>query len=120
MLPMPLAPRAAGRARLQPGAVAGARTWRRGKTDAGLLLRVRAHRRRRPRWTAQARLRNVRGAFAVEPLRAAAAARQGACVLVDDVMTSGASLFAAAQALRQAGAAHVAALVLARTDDPPH
>ena len=36
-------------------------------------------------------------------------------VLVDDVMTSGASLLAAATALRQAGAAEVSAIVLART-----
>jgi predicted amidophosphoribosyltransferase len=39
-------------------------------------------------------------------------------VLVDDVMTSGASVFAAARVLREAGAAHVTALVLARTDGP--
>jgi predicted amidophosphoribosyltransferase len=37
-------------------------------------------------------------------------------VLVDDVMTSGASLHAAALALRQAGAAHITALVFARTE----
>jgi len=34
------------------------------------------------------------------------------------VMTSGASLYTAARVLRQAGAAHIGALVLARTD--PH
>ncbi|MEO7390658.1 MAG: phosphoribosyltransferase family protein, partial [Ramlibacter sp.] len=38
-------------------------------------------------------------------------------VLVDDVMTSGASLFAAADAVWQAGPASVTALVLARTDE---
>ena len=37
-------------------------------------------------------------------------------VLVDDVMTSGASLFSAAQALRQAGAGSVMGLVFARTE----
>jgi predicted amidophosphoribosyltransferase len=37
-------------------------------------------------------------------------------VLVDDVMTSGASLHAAANVLRQAGAAHITALVFARTE----
>jgi predicted amidophosphoribosyltransferase len=36
-------------------------------------------------------------------------------VLVDDVMTSGASLHAAATALRAAGAAHITGLVMART-----
>jgi predicted amidophosphoribosyltransferase len=36
-------------------------------------------------------------------------------VLVDDVMTSGGTLFAAAQTVRQAGAAHITGLVIART-----
>jgi predicted amidophosphoribosyltransferase len=64
----------------------------------------------------EGRLRNVRGAFAVEPSRTARV--QGRhMLLVDDVMTSGASLHAAALALRQAGAARVSALVLARTDE---
>lgn len=86
------------------------------KVDATLLLRTRET-------TAQSgltraeRLRNLRGAFAMEPLRAAAV--QGRrIVLVDDVMTSGASLFAAAQVLRTGGAAHITAIVLARTDPP--
>jgi ComF family protein len=85
------------------------------KTDAGLLLRVR-HTLAQSELDLQARLKNVQGAFAVEPL-AAARLRGRKVVLVDDVMTSGASLFTAAQALRQAGAAHVTGLVLARTDD---
>jgi len=37
-------------------------------------------------------------------------------VLLDDVMTTGASLFAAAQVLREAGAAHITGLVFARTE----
>jgi predicted amidophosphoribosyltransferase len=37
-------------------------------------------------------------------------------VLIDDVMTSGASLHTAARVLRQAGALKVSALVLARTE----
>ncbi|MBP6854270.1 MAG: ComF family protein, partial [Rhodoferax sp.] len=60
-------------------------------------------------------LANVRHAFAVEPLRASLAAGKR-LVLVDDVMTSGASLYAAAAVLRAAGAAHVTGLVLARAD----
>jgi predicted amidophosphoribosyltransferase len=38
-------------------------------------------------------------------------------LLVDDVMTTGASLFALAQVMRDAGASSVAAIVLARTED---
>ena len=63
------------------------------------------------------RLANLRGAFALEPLRAAMVQGQR-IVLVDDVMTSGASLFAAAQVLRTGGAAHITAVVLARTERP--
>jgi predicted amidophosphoribosyltransferase len=37
-------------------------------------------------------------------------------VLVDDVMTTGASLQAAALTLRRAGAAHITTLVFARTE----
>jgi ComF family protein len=84
------------------------------KVDAGLLLRLRDT----PAQSAlprEARLRNVRGAFGVASGREKALAGRRV-VLVDDVMTSGASLFAAAQVLRAAGAAHITALVLARTE----
>jgi ComF family protein len=83
------------------------------KVDAHLLLRVRDTPPQRNLSRAE-RQRNVRGAFLVDPLRTAALGGR-AVVLVDDVMTSGASIFAAAEALRQAGAASVSALVLART-----
>ncbi|HEY9223933.1 MAG TPA: phosphoribosyltransferase family protein, partial [Variovorax sp.] len=63
------------------------------------------------------RLRNLRGAFALEPLRTMAVHGRHV-LLVDDVMTSGASVFTAAQVLKTAGAARVTALVLARTDPP--
>ena len=53
----------------------------------------------------------------VEPLRADEA-RGAAVLLVDDVMTSGASLHAAARVLHEAGASRVAAVVLARTEAP--
>lgn len=82
--------------------------------DAYLLLRVRDTPPQTGLNRAQ-RLHNLRGAFALEPLRASAV--QGRRVLlVDDVMTTGASLTAAAQVLRHAGAAHIGALVLARTE----
>lgn len=60
------------------------------------------------------RMSSVKDAFAVDPLHAAKI-KGTRLVLVDDVMTSGASLFCAAQVLKDAGAAHVTALVLART-----
>jgi predicted amidophosphoribosyltransferase len=62
----------------------------------------------------QQRLTNLKGAFAVAPFMAAKLRGQR-ILLVDDVMTSGATLNAAAQVLKQAGAVHVAALVFART-----
>jgi ComF family protein len=85
------------------------------KTEAGLLLRLR-HTQAQSALERKDRLANVRGAFAADPLRAGrlAGAR---VVLVDDVMTSGASIFSAAAVLRQAGAATVTGLVLARTGD---
>ncbi|UUZ74810.1 hypothetical protein LP414_21690 [Polaromonas sp. P1(28)-13] len=57
----------------------------------------------------------MKGAFLVDPLRVAELDGRRV-LLVDDVMTSGASLFTAAEALRAAGAAHVTAVVLARTE----
>ena len=84
-----------------------------GSPAARLLLRVRDT---RPQTELQreARMANVKGAFQVDPLQVAMLAGRRV-VLVDDVMTSGASLFAAAGALRQAGAAHITGIVLART-----
>lgn len=75
----------------------------------GVLLRTRATA-PQSRLDAQARRRNLRAAFAV-----ANAARLPAHVaLVDDVMTTGATLHAAAQALRRAGVERVDAWVCAR------
>ncbi len=60
------------------------------------------------------RLRNLQGVFATHPLHAARL-KALHVLLVDDVTTTGATLHAAAQALLQAGAARVSALVFART-----
>ena len=63
------------------------------------------------------RLRNVKDAFALEPMLADSV-RNRCVAIVDDVMTSGASVFAAATVLRRGGAKKITALVLARTDEP--
>ena len=84
-------------------------------TRAGVLLRVRDT---APQLALDraARITNMQHAFAVDPSLIARVA-QRRVVLVDDVMTSGASLYAAANALRQAGAASIGAVVLARTPE---
>ena len=81
--------------------------------DSSLLLRVK-NTRPQTELKREARLANVKGAFQIDPLRTSEI-KGKRIVLVDDVMTSGASLFTAAEALRAAGAAHITGIVLART-----
>ena len=84
------------------------------KTSAELLLRLQ-HTTAQSQLPRSERLHNLSGALAIEPLRQPQL--QGkSVVLIDDVMTTGATLHTAALALRQAGAAHITALVVARTE----
>jgi ComF family protein len=115
VVPLPLSPqRLAARGFNQ--AMELARRLAPTKVEPRLLLRLRDT----PAQSALPRARrlaNVRGAFGPDPLRAGAL-RGRRVALVDDVMTSGASLFAAARALKEAGASSVDAIVFARTDEP--
>lgn len=112
LLPMPLSQERL-RERGFNQALLLARALEPAKVNPEMLLRVR-HTPPQSALPRHARLRNVQHAFAVDPLQSRQLAGRRV-VLLDDVMTSGASLHAAAQALRQAGAAHITALVVART-----
>jgi predicted amidophosphoribosyltransferase len=85
-----------------------ARRWE--LPEARLLLRVGGHVSQRQTGLARAeRLVNARGAFV------AGAASPRRVLLVDDVYTTGATVSAAASALRKAGAAQVDVITFART-----
>ena len=87
------------------------------KTDSHLLLRIQDTP-AQSTLNRKQRLVSLHDAFAVDPLRAQQI-RGKRLLLVDDVMTSGATLYAAAHVLRAAGAAHITALVIARTQARP-
>jgi len=86
------------------------------RADPRLLLRIRdtAHQLALP---PDERAGNVRGAFAIEPQRRGEVAGQRIAI-VDDVMTTGSTAAEIAGVLKQAGAAHVAVWVFARTPRP--
>lgn len=115
VLPMPLAPRRLAERGFNQ-ALLLAQKLAPNRTKPDLLLRLRETG-SQAALDRKARDQNVRHAFGVDPLRTAQVAGRSV-LLVDDVMTSGASLHSAAHAVRQAGALRVSALVLARTDEP--
>jgi len=67
--------------------------------------------------SAEQRRKNVAGAFKMLPARAARVKGKG-IVVVDDVITTGATAEACARALKRAGAARVDVLALARAVEP--
>ncbi len=77
------------------------------------LLRRRRHTPQQGRLSPPARRRNVQGAFALRP-RWAEALRGKRVLLVDDVLTTGATVEECARVLRRHGAAGVDVLTLAR------
>jgi ComF family protein len=85
----------------------------RAKTQSQTLLRMK-HTIAQSSLKRSERLTNLAGAFAVAPLLVAQL-RGKNILLIDDVVTTGATLNFAARVLKQAGAAHVGALVLAKT-----
>jgi len=80
--------------------------------DPDILMRRRATATQGGR-SASARRRNVQGAFAVRDT-AIERVKGAKIVLIDDVMTTGATLESCARTLKRAGASHVSALTLAR------
>lgn len=87
------------------------------KTGSLLLLDGLIRRRATPPQkdlSAEGRKRNVAGAFALRNEAMAAKVKGAHVVLVDDVLTTGATLSAAARTVKRAGASQVDALVLAR------
>lgn len=118
LLPVPLsAQRLRERGYNQSHELAKALARRRGlRCDAGLLLRVR-HNTAQAGLALDARAANVRGVFAIEPLRADRL-RGTSVALLDDVMTSGATLYELARVLLQAGVMSVQAWVVSRTPEP--
>ena len=115
LLPMPLS-----RERLQERgynqAALIARALSPQRTNPHVLMRIR-HTRAQSDCNLTERLANVKHAFAIQPAQYSQVSGRN-WLLVDDVMTTGASLFEAARTLLQAGAASVSAIVLART--PAH
>ena len=95
--------------------MSSARALEPGKLASDVLLRLQ-HAPPQSSLPRKERLQNVQHAFAVDPLQRHRL-KGKRVVLIDDVMTSGASLTTAARVLRTAGAVHITGVVFARTTD---
>lgn len=118
LLPVPLSPaRLRERGYNQAHELARALARRRGlRCEPHLLLRVRDNE-HQATLRLDARAANVRGVFAVDPLHVDEL-RGCSVALLDDVMTTGATLYELARVLLQAGVMSVQAWVVARTPEP--
>ena len=85
--------------------------------DPFLLIRTRPTPSQGDMPSAKARQRNVRGAFLVPKGRQSVVADR-VILLIDDVLTTGATVEACARALKRAGAAKVLVLTIARVARP--
>jgi len=113
LVPVPSTPRRNRARGYDPAALLAESAARRLHLPARALLSRTRDARPQSELPAADRRANVDGAFA-----ASASARGRVLVLVDDVSTTGATLFSAARALAFAGAAEIRGLVLARTPEP--
>lgn len=84
---------------------------------SGVLVRQRATDSQGAMTSARARLRNVASVFSVPPVARPAIAGRN-IILVDDVLTTGATVTACSKALLRAGAANVSIVTLARVVRP--
>ena len=112
VLPLPLSPERLRERGFNQAALL-ARQLAPARVDTGSLLRIR-HTPALSGMDRKTRQASVRGAFAVEPALAPLLAGRRV-LLVDDVMTSGATLHEAARTLLRSGVGTVSALVVART-----
>lgn len=109
VVPVPLHPRRLRRRGYNQAALLAAQAQGAPLSPASRALRRLRPTRSQAGLSPPQRLENLRGAFAAGP-----AVRGRSVLLVDDVMTTGATAWACSEALLEAGAAEVRVLVLAR------
>ncbi len=120
VMPLPLAPERLEERGFNQALTLAKHLVTKTKIDASSLIRTRNTTPQRL-LDREARQRNVANAFALQaisskPYSNAAQSFEGKHILlIDDVMTTGATLAAAAEPLRKAGAARISAVVIART-----